>query len=157
MLYYNTILAIHILSAGVWLTHWFLNLSSKSKLLNGKVDNSSKTFITFLLQHSNLIGIIGSMGVLLTGILLVVVNPGYNFFQFSANHWLVSKQIIMVLLLILIFVRLIPSAKEVKAKMNENNPEALNTSLVKFYNTTNAMNIMVLLNLLLALSHRFMG
>lgn len=145
---YNTLTALHIIFAGIWLSSFLLDLFIKR--FNGR------DAIGYYLILSNISGMIGSLGILLTGIVITIINPAYNFFQFTANHWLTTKQFIMIILLLLIFLSIIPRAKLLRQSLssaeNKDIPEKLN----KLMKATNIMNWLVLLNMLLALSHRYM-
>jgi len=94
---------------------------------------------------------------------MILLNPGYGFFDMSANHWLATKQILMVVLLLIIFVFVIPAAKKIR---NEINAEMESTSkisddtykyLSKIYKLNMTVNIIVVLNFLFAITHRFIG
>ena len=89
------------------------------------------------------------------------MNPGYGFFDMTSNHWLATKQIIMVVILILIFAAIIPTAKklsrEIESNLNENSNDDLKTNLNKMFKVTASVNGLVVLNLLFALTHRFIG
>ena len=98
---YNTIVTIHILCVGVWITNGIAGPIAKKLLLSD--NNSAKKLIRFILKYSNIAGMIGSMGLLITGVLMVLMNDAYGFFEFSANHWLVTKQLIMIVILWMVF------------------------------------------------------
>ncbi len=142
---------------------WFVNLvinAILNKKTKDEIDFSvKKNIISVQLVLTKIIGAIGAGGILITGILLVSQNPGYGFFVFSANHWLVSKQIIMVILLVMIFAMIIPQSKALRNaaleadKMNDD----IEQKLSKVNTTSLIMNILVVINILFALSHRFMG
>ena len=106
---------------------------------------------------------IGSVGILLTGILLTAMNPGYGFFQMTANHWLVSKQIIMIVILLVIFTAVIPKAKKLRTALGEDLESSAQIStqgyeyLNKLYKLGIIINSFVLLNFLFAITHRFIG
>ena len=87
---------------------------------------------------------------------MVTLNPGYAFFQFTANHWLATKQIIMVILLIMVFSSIIPAAKKIRMKLQGAEKDNYDEQLKKLYKIYNVMNILVLINFLLALSHQLM-
>ena len=92
---------------------------------------------------------------------MVSMNPGYGFFDMTANHWLATKQVIMVIILVMIFTGIIPTAKKITA-LTEGNLESgtndeLKNNLQKMFKLTASMNGLVIINLLLALTHRFIG
>ena len=67
----------------------------------------------------NLFGMIGAIGILITGITMVVQNPAYGFFSMSSNHWLATKQILMVVLLIILGGFIIPTAKKLELPLGK--------------------------------------
>jgi hypothetical protein len=81
----------------------------------------------------------------------------------SANHWLASKQILMVLLLIVLGVFLIPTAKKIRLELQSISNEAgniapeTNTSLKKLFKLNTIINFIVLINFLFAITHNFIG
>ena len=113
MSFYPTIMTLHIICAGIWLVAFIMDIIFKNKI-KSKFDNPDKQVISFYLLFGNLFGSIGSIGILITGILMVSMNPGYGFFDMTANHWLATKQIIMVVILIIIFAQLEPTNKKLK-------------------------------------------
>lgn len=159
MAFYPTLITLHILTAGIWIVSLIISPLFNKAINRQKGQPAEKSLISVALISSNIIGSIGAMGLLLTGIILVILNPGYNFFQFSANHWLVSKQIIMIVILFLTFAKLIPSAKKARISMSGNEPLGAETySNLKAVNKTSLIiNILVVVNLLFALTHRFLG
>jgi len=159
MQYYNTILAFHILFGGMWFVNLVINAILNKKVKNEIDFSIKKNIIAVQLVLTKIIGAIGAGGILLTGILLVSQNPGYGFFVFSANHWLVSKQVIMVVLLVMIFAMMIPQSKSLRTSAME--AESMNDDIAqklsKVNTTSLIMNTLVVINILFALSHRFMG
>lgn len=159
MQYYNTFLAFHILFGGMWLVNLVINAILNKKVKNENDFSARKNIIAVQLVLTKIIGAIGAAGILITGIILVSQNPGFGFFVFSSNHWLVSKQIIMVILLVMIFAMIIPQSKALRTatleaeKMNDD----IEQKLSKVNATSLIMNILVVINILFALSHRFMG
>lgn len=160
MSFYPTIMTLHIIFAGIWLVTFFLDTIFKN-IIKSKLDNPDKQVISLYLRFGNLFGAIGSLGILITGIIMVNMNPGYGFFDMTANHWLATKQVIMVVILVLIFTSIVPTAKklrsEIEKNLNENSTEELKTNLTKMFKVTASVNGLVILNLLLALTHRFIG
>lgn len=163
MEYYPTLVTLHIIFAGGWLIS-FINDSVLKRLItkNSNLSNT-KTFINLYLIFTNQLGIIGASGILLTGIIMVIMNPGYGFFDMSANHWLATKQMLMVVLLIIIFAFIIPTAKKIRSEINsemeKQNQLSDNTvkHLKKLFTLNMIVNVIVLLNFLFAITHRFIG
>ncbi len=157
MTYYQTIVTLHIIFAGIWIAGFIAHpvlksLINKENELNKKINN-----IKIYMKVVNLFGMIGATGILLSGVIITLINPGYNFFEFTSNHWLVSKQFLMLFILIILFVKLIPTAKSLRILLDENTDPDFSELLNKLFKQTTSINILVILNFLMALSHRFMG
>ena len=161
MSFYSTFLTLHIIFAGIWLVSLITDPILKIKIKKELENNSGSQMISLYLLFTNVLGIIGSMGILLTGIFLVSVSSGYGFFDMTANHWLATKQIIMVVILLLIFITVIPTAKKVRTNIEnsikENSTEDLKTNLKKLFKINATINGLVFLNFLFAITHRFLG
>jgi hypothetical protein len=151
---YNTIVTLHVICVGVWITNGIAGPIA-GKLI--KSDNGlGKNLISFLLKYTNIAGMIGAMGLLITGVVMVLMNPAYGFFVFSANHWLVTKQIIMLVILGMVFARIIPTAKNIRLALGSDLNEATMTKIWKLGKTNQIVVILVIFNLLLALSRNYM-
>ena len=163
MEFYPTIYTFHIVFAGIWLVNFILAPVLKSFITKNKQKTGEKKFIILYLSLVNLLGMIGSIGILITGITMTALNPGYGFFQMTANHWLAAKQIIMVILLLVIFIYVIPQAKKIRAALGSDLESSLPISeegyqnLGKMYKLGTLINILVLVNFLFAITHRFFG
>jgi hypothetical protein len=162
MEYYPTMLTMHIIFAGIWLVNFMAHLILKRSISQNKNKPGEKKLISLYLSFTNFLGMLGSMGILLTGMLLTTWNPGYGFFQMTANHWLVSKQIIMVVILLITFVLVIPKAKKLRAELGADagSNSQISTEgyeyLNKLYKFGALINYLVLLNFLFAITHRFL-
>jgi len=153
---YNILLTVHIISAGMWLTN-FIFSGLMNNQLKGKNLKENSSLVKFYLQYSNILGMIGSLIILFTGVFLVVSSSLFGFFTMKANHWLTTKQIIMVVILLLTFISLIPRAKKLKAVLSGNSASDGQTELKAFNKINFILNVLVLINFLFALSHRIMG
>lgn len=158
---YFIIKDLHIIFTGVWLAAFIAGLIFRGKFssFSGKIEEK-KSILNWIGVTSPLSNI-GAIGVLLTGLYLSIVQPMYGFFQFAAkngNHWLYTKQFIFVLILILVFAVLIPATKKarnlVNQSLNEEStyPDGTTKAVKKMMNVDMAINIMVILNILLAFS-----
>lgn len=163
MEWYPSILTLHIIFAGAWLVNLISDSVLKDFIAANKGKQGEKKFVKLYLLLSNLFGMIGASGILLTGIVLVIINPGYEFFQMTANHWLTTKQILMVILFMIIFVFVIPAAKNLR-KLIGSDLESLEpiseegyANLKRIYTLNTTINIIVLINFLFAITHRFLG
>lgn len=163
MEFYPTILTLHIIFAGGWIISFISDIFLKSNITKNKDLSCEKNLISLYLKLSNLTGIIGATGILITGIILVLINPAYTFFEMTSNHWLTTKQILMVILLLIIFLYIIPSAKKLRAaigeNLNSNNPvnEEGYNYLKKIFRLNGIINLIVIINFLLAITHRFIN
>src|SRR4030042_2147869 len=115
MKFYSTIFTLHIMFAGAWLINLVFNSILRKRIVIIKHKASEKKFISLYMTFANLFGMIGATGILITGISMVLLNPGYGFFLMTSNHWLATKQILMVALLITIGAFIIPTAKKIRA------------------------------------------
>ncbi|MFA6978274.1 MAG: hypothetical protein WC209_03035 [Ignavibacteriaceae bacterium] len=150
--------AIHIISVIVWLGVIPTDLLLRKIIRDKKGTESEKTLLSFWLKLTNLGGMVGLTGILITGITLSIT-VGYGFFQFAsgANHWLYTKQFIIVIVMILIGVFVIPSAKKVRLEIEKSIAENLTLTEETYKNISKlgkiltTINILIVLNLLLAL------
>lgn len=159
MLLYAILLVIHVLSSVVWLGLFPADLILRKSIRDSKGKPEEPGLILSWLKILNIGGIIGLTGVLFSGLLLTI-KFDYGFFQFAAgaNHWLYTKQLIMVILIIIVGAFLIPNAKKVSGviKDSANSPdELLYKNINKLGAFVSLQNILVLLNFLLALTRRF--
>ena len=147
---YPTYITLHILFAGIWLSFFVTEF-----ILRGRINKevSVKENISSYLMFTNIFGISGSIGILLTGILLVL-NSGYGFFDMTSNHWLAAKQIILVLILLITFSMVIPTAGEIRRELGKNGDMPKN-NLKKLFKANIIINALVLVNFLFAITYRF--
>lgn len=148
---YHLFVSLHIIFAGIWLVNFIADFILKKNIFSSPDFLTSKKLTGIYLNFVNILGIAGSMGILLTGIYLVSTS-GYGFFDFSSNHWLVTKQVILVVILILIFALVIPTAKKVRGEMSKSQSIEEVKSLKKMFKINLTINILVAINLLLALT-----
>jgi hypothetical protein len=156
MEFYPLTVTLHILFAGIWIAGFITDIILKSFISNTKEINLIKDRVGLYLSISNLIGIISASGILLTGIIMVSLNPGYGFFDMSSNHWLATKQILMVFVLLTIFAFIIPKAKKLRLALSEDQNE-IQLNLVKVIKLNRVVHIIVIINFLLAITQRFIS
>lgn len=156
MLLYASLLVIHILSAVVWLGMAVTDFILRKEIKNNAGSPTEFTLISLWLRITNLSASIGLAGIVLTGILLSI-QLGYGFFQFAsgANHWLYTKQFIIVIIIALTGMTIIPAAKEIRIKLQENNNSDLSKLVKNLSVKFNIIHILVLINLLLAVTRKF--
>jgi len=147
---YPTYITLHIIFSGIWLAFFAVELILRGKINKGISVNEN---ISNYLMFTNVFGISGSIGILITGILLVL-NSGYGFFDMSNNHWLATKQIILVIILVLTAVMVIPTAKKIRTEL-ASTKEISNNNIRKIFKANLIINVLVILNLLFAITHRF--
>ena len=73
----------------------------------------------------------------------------------SSNHWLASKQIILVVILIVTFAMVIPNMKKVRKDLNSDSETLPNGNLKKLFKANLIINILVLLNFIFAITRHF--
>lgn len=163
MVFQAVITVIHILSAVVWLGYVPSDIVLRRQINNSRGTSGEKNLISSYLILTNIAGIIGMSGLLFTGIILVSVIPYYFFFNFASNHWLAAKQVIMVVLIILVFAFLIPKAKELRTTLNNEKlsqvplSDKAHRDLKNLETIISIIDVLVLLNFLFAVTHRFFG
>lgn len=163
MLLYSVLLVIHILSAVVWLSLLPADLVLRNSIRQSRGKDGEKKLVSVYLKLTNITGIIGMTGILITGVILTSILPYYSFFDFSKNHWLATKQVIMVILIILVFALLIPKAKKIRQDLRQdldtNFPltEEVVLKIKNLETIITLINVLVLINFLLAITHRFIG
>ncbi len=94
---YPTLVTFHIIISGIWLGFLIIELALRKQIEKNFETDKVSNYLMF----SNTFGIIGSLGILATGILLVTMNSQYGFFDMTSNHWLATKQIILLVILII--------------------------------------------------------
>ncbi|MDP3682876.1 MAG: hypothetical protein Q8S01_03000 [Ignavibacteria bacterium] len=155
--------AVHIISIIVWLGVIPADFLLRKLIREKKGTESEKTLLSFWLKLTNLGGVVGLTGVLVTGILMSMT-LGYGFFQFAsgANHWLYTKQFLMVIVIILTAAIVIPSGRKVRIEIEKSIAENSSLSdgtyknISKLGKVLTATNIIIVLNLLLALTRNLM-
>jgi hypothetical protein len=162
-MYYLEILTLHIIFAGAWLLSFISDSLLKKFILANTNKSGERKFIHLYLSFINLGGMIGASGIMLTGILMVIINDGYGFFQMGNNHWLATKQILMIVLLLLIGAFIIPTAKQVRAAigidLETGSPISADgyKNLKKLFTLNRVVSIIVLINFLFAITHRLLA
>lgn len=161
MLYF-TFVTLHIIFAGMWLSNLLADSFFRKQMILNKNTQLEIKFINIYLKYINLLSSISATGILLTGIFLVL-NSGYGFFRLTDNHWLASKQILMVLLLLIIGVFIIPTARKLRTSLesfptNQNGlSDESRSYLNKLFKLNTIVNFIVVINFLFAITHRYFG
>jgi hypothetical protein len=127
---YNIILALHVLSAGLWVANLpvvlILNaLSKRAANTSGEVH-----YMAAAGRIGLIMGNVGAIGILLTGPAMAGMSDGYGWFQFGEPgfNWLAWKQALWVLGLIWTGAVLIPRSKNLRTFiMQHMDPKRANT------------------------------
>jgi putative copper export protein len=159
MIFFTLLWTIHIISSAIWFGAFPADLILRKSISANKGKSGERKLISSWLKVLNISGIIGMSGILVTGILMSIVRD-YGFFQFAsgANHWLYTKQFLMIIIVLVIGVLLIPSAKKIRLAIQDDlesqSPLAESTyaNIKKLGNLATIVNVIVLLNILLAAS-----
>ena len=148
---YPTYITLHIIFAGIWLSFFITEF-----VLRGRINKevSVKENVSSYLMFTNIFGISGAIGILLTGILLVL-NSGYGFFDMSSNHWLAAKQIILVVILLITFSMVIPTAGEIRRELGKDDESMPMKNIKKLFKANTIINVLVIINFLFAITYRF--
>jgi hypothetical protein len=155
MKYYETYVTLHIVFAGMWLIFFAAEIILKNQIENAtKIDIKNK-LMSIYLQFTNLFGIVGSVGIAITGIIMVLLNPSWGFFDMSHAHWLATKQILFVIILLNTFLRIIPASKKLRGLMSQDDNEATYTQYRSIVKINLIINVLVILNFVFAITHRF--
>lgn len=150
--FYPFLVFIHILSCIVWLGFLPVEIYLIRSIKKEINQENKKLLIYKLLSLTNLTGMIGAVGILLTGILMVIILPHYNFFEFKANHWLTTKQFIVLFIMIIIFTLIIPISKKIKISLKDN---VIDSKFNSFIRWNYVEKLMVFISFSLGFFHRF--
>lgn len=158
---YSILLIIHVLSAVIWLSFFVAEPILRQFILRSKGEKGDRRLVLIYLFMANITGMIGMTGILITGIVLVSILPYWSFFDFTSNHWLAAKQVVMVIILIITGVFIIPGGRKMRLSIEKDlNSERefdqpFYDEFKKYAKIMTIGNFLVLLNLLFALSRHF--
>lgn len=155
MKFYPSLITIHIIFAGIWLIFFAADIILKRQVQNAANVEVKNKLISLYLQFTNLFGIVGSVGIAVTGITLVLMNPGYGFFDMSHAHWLATKQILFVIILLNTFLRIIPASKKLRSLIEQKDNDGVEKQFTVVTKINLLINVLVILNLMFAITHRF--
>jgi uncharacterized membrane protein len=92
MLSYSILLTIHILSAVVWLSLLPADLILRNSIRQSRGKDGEKKLVSVYLKLSNLTGMIGMTGILITGVILIIILPYYSILIFPGTiGWLPNR------------------------------------------------------------------
>ncbi len=156
---------LHKIFAVIWLGMIPADILIRSFLLKNKNVNQAvlenKSMVQIWLKVLNLTGMIGMSGLILTGVLIILRLPGvYGFFQFATagQHWLATKQVLMVVLIIITGAVVIPTGKKIRIALSsdlEKNPAALQETvdnIKKLARFASIIGVLIALNYLFAVT-----
>jgi hypothetical protein len=153
----NIFLALHIISAGIWIAQLPLEVFFRRMVKQAEGTSSELTLRMTWLRLLGNMGQIGGMGVLLTGLGLIAVN-GYGFLGIGAftPAWLFIKQVVYLILLVMVFTLIRKGSEQMEAAMtlaqtsNGKVTPELRSMTERFSRIALAHNLLVLVNILLA-------
>ncbi len=154
MSYYIELRSLHVLFAGMWIIFFAADLILRKQIETSTTEEIKNKFISLYLKFTNLFGIVGSIGIAITGIFLVMMSSTFGFFDMSSDHWLATKQILFIIILLNTFFRIIPASKKLRKSIEENNLEATDKQFTLIKKVNMLINILVILNFIFAITHR---
>ncbi len=152
---------LHAFSAGAWGLNFLSDSILKSYIISNRNRNGEKKLIHIYIKFGSVIGLVSSLGILVTGIGMTLMNPAYRFFNFSSNHWLATKQILMILLLFVLVGFIIPTSKKIRIGLGSDFESSSPISeegyknVQKLFKLNAIIYTIVLINFLLGLTHNF--
>ena len=145
---FSILIALHLLFVVVWFGYapaeWYI----RKKIQSAHGSQSENILLGLYLKLGNLVGMIGSLGVLVTGVVLSVIGP-WGFFQ---SHWISAKQIVMIFILLDLFTFLIPTASKISKEFRANAnivTDGIRKNLTRFAVAVTIQNVLILINFIL--------
>ena len=154
MSYYTELKTLHIVFAGMWLIFFAADIVIKQQIENSLSNEIKNKLISLYLKFTNLFGIVGSIGIAFTGIIIVLISSNYGFFDMSSDHWLATKQILFVIILLNTFIRIIPISKKLRTSLESGTSEEIERQFTLIKKINLLINILVILNFIFAITHR---
>ena len=154
MSYYTELKTLHIVFAGMWLIFFAADIVIKQQIENSLSHELKNKLISLYLKFTNLFGIVGSIGIAFTGIIIVLISSNYGFFDMSSDHWLATKQILFVIILLNTFIRIIPISKKLRTSLESGTSEEIERQFTLIKKINLLINILVILNFIFAITHR---
>ncbi|HRI46559.1 MAG TPA: hypothetical protein PK559_05585 [Ignavibacteriaceae bacterium] len=160
MILFTILWVIHIISAAIWFGAFPADLILRKSISENKGKSGERKLISSWLKVLNISGIIGMVGILVTGVYMSILRADYSFFQFASgqNHWLYTKQFLMIVLIVVIGALLIPRAEKIRLAIQDNLEsqssldESTYLNIKKLGTLATTVNIIILLNILFAAS-----
>jgi len=151
-------LVIHIIAAGIWIAQFVVQLAFASILRMQRGRPLELTLTLTQWQVLSIMGQVGGIGILLTGLGLTAVD-GYGLLNIGGNFtptWLISKQLVYIVAMILVATLVVPYTARIEAELAE---MAAGASTVtpeiralseRVRNASLLVNLLVLVNIILA-------
>jgi hypothetical protein len=114
----NLFRIFHVFFASMTLALLPVMMILRRKIAMSKGTPAELTTMGTMLWIGRLMGMVGGLGLLLTGGALTGIET-YKWFSFSEFPWLAWKQTIFVVILIINFAFMMPSSKKMEALMNK--------------------------------------
>ncbi|PID59268.1 MAG: hypothetical protein CR986_06575 [Ignavibacteriae bacterium] len=152
MNHYSILVTFHIIFAGMWLIFFAADIILKRQINKSVIGNTKEEFISLYLKFTNLFGIVGSVGIAVTGIILVVLNPVWGFFDMSHAHWLATKQIIFIVILVITFAKMIPTSRKLRTAILDTNDSQIDKQFSAITKLNKVVTILVILNFIFAVT-----
>ncbi len=158
---YDVLLVLHKIFAAFWLSMIPADFLITRYIKSAKGKSGERKLISLWLKMLNMTGMVGLTGILITGIWIVFINPYFGFFRMTNNHWLASKQIITVVIIILTGVYFIPLGKKIRLSLGDEEAtsglgEESYKNIKKLSNIALITSVLIGLNYLFAITHSMM-
>jgi hypothetical protein len=155
---YQVLVALHVLSAGLWVANLPVVLILNK--LRKRAENTSGEihYMAAAGRIGLVMGNIGAIGILLTGPAMAGISDGYGWFQFGEVNWLAWKQTLWIIGLIWTGAVLIPRSKKLRVNMmaqmdpkraNTGASDDLRTAWSGYVMSVVVLNLIVLINIFL--------
>jgi len=153
----NLLLVIHIISAGFWISQLPVELIFRRMQKRAEGTPAELTLMTTSMQLLGGLGQFGGMGILITGLGLVILEGlGFLGIGGSTPTWLVIKQVIYLILLAMVFTLIRQGSERIAAALEQARaaggvvtPEIRGLA-ERFGRIALTHNLLVLVNILLA-------
>ena len=157
MLLRTILLVLHIISAGFWISQFPVELIFRRLQKRAEGTPAELTLMTTSMQLLGGLGQYGGMGILITGLGLVILEGlGFLGIGGATPTWLVIKQVIYLILLAMVFTLIRQGSERIGAALEQAKtaggvvtPEIREQS-ARFGRIALAHNLLVLANIILA-------
>lgn len=151
---YDVLLVLHKIFAVFWLSMIPADFLITRHIKSAKGKPGERKLISLWLKMLNMTGMVGLTGILITGVWMVFIQPYFGFFRMTDNHWLASKQIITMVIIILTGVYFIPLGKKIRLSLGDED-ETSELADESYKNIKKLSNIAVITSVLIGLNYLF--